>query len=102
MAASVTANDDARAQKTNAGDNTLDHATRISHVGMTKCSNRQGRTQSNQSECANPRRLSVKIAVESEEHTDQSRCRQPKKNIEYLHDGTLSSISDRKQVDAVR
>ena len=53
-AALITANNDVRAQKTNPGDNTLDHATRINAVGMTKCSNRQGRTQSNQSECAHP------------------------------------------------
>jgi hypothetical protein len=69
---------------------------------MTECRDRQGGTQSNQSECANPRRLSVKIAVESEKYTDQSRCRQPQKNIEYLHGGTLSSISAGKKMELPR
>jgi hypothetical protein len=85
MAALVAANNDARTQKPNPGDNTLDDATRIGAVGATKCGNRYGRTQSNQSECPHPRRLAAKIAVKSEEYTDRSRCQQPKNNIEYFH-----------------
>jgi hypothetical protein len=87
VVAPVTANDDTRAQKPNAGDNALNHATRIRDVGVTKCCNRQGRAQSDQSECADPCRLSVQIAVESVEYS------------EHLHDGTLSSISDGKKAD---
>lgn len=72
MAALISANNDPRAQKSNPGDNTLDDATRIG-ADMTKCSNRYGRAQSNQSECAHPRRLAAKIAVKSEEHADRRR-----------------------------
>jgi hypothetical protein len=70
MVALITANYDASAQKTNAGDNTLDYAARISAAGMSKCRDCYGRTQPNQSECAHPRRLAMKIAIKSEEYTD--------------------------------
>jgi hypothetical protein len=84
-------------KKANPGHNTLDYATRVSAIGMTKHGNRYGRAEPNQSECAHSRRLAVKFAVKSEEYTDQSRRYQPKSNIEYLHDDTLSSIAKSKK-----
>ena len=80
------ANDHARAEKADPGQDALDDATGGVDVAMTgHRHNGERRTQSDQAERSQSCRLVVQMAVEPERATDQQRSTQPEGDVDGIH-----------------
>jgi hypothetical protein len=75
----------ARAQKTDAGHNALNHAAGVGAGYRMDRQHGHGRAETQNTERAHARRLAMQIAVEPEHDSNQSRSTKPKRNVEGVH-----------------
>jgi len=81
--------DDAGAQKSNAGHDALDDAARVGAGALVDGQDRQCRPEANEAKRAHARCLAVKVTIETQYDADQGRSAEAQGDVDGVHGGAI-------------
>ena len=82
-------NDDTRAKKSDARDDSFNHARSFGHAPLGNGKNDQRRTDPDQTERSHASRLAMQITVETKRSAQHGGASETKRDVECFHDGTV-------------